>query len=183
MGNIFDLGVVIGRFQTFHKGHKQIIETACSMCNRVGVLVGSAQEFGTFKNPFTFEKRKQVLQEICGPKLEIYPLKDIGVGNTSEWGEYVIQKIVEYFGKRPDVLISGKEERRTNWFEGEIGDGIAEVFLPKTIEISATTLRNYLINDEREKWEKYVPEEMHMEYTVMRQLMLAARDNIFSASV
>lgn len=51
----YDLAVVIGRFQPFHEGHKPLIQTALEMSDHVLVLVGSAQQAPTIKNPFSFE--------------------------------------------------------------------------------------------------------------------------------
>ena len=61
---IYDVGLVCGRFQTFHKGHESLIETALNLCDRVLILIGSAQESGTFKNPFKIETRLKMLNSI-----------------------------------------------------------------------------------------------------------------------
>ena len=183
MGKLFKFGIVIGRFQTLHNGHREMIDYACKVCEKVGILIGSSQEFGTLKNPFTFEKRKQILQRIYGNKIEIYPLPDIGVGNNSEWGKYVFKQIIYYFRKKPDVFISGKEERRASWFDSNEFKGVSRIFVDKKIDISATKLREYLIAGNKEEWEKYVPEEIYYEYDIMRQIMLTAKNNTFSASM
>lgn len=183
MGKMFKLGIIIGRFQTFHNGHKEIIDSACKICERVGVLIGSSQEFGTLKNPFSFAKRKQILEKVYGNKIEIYPLPDIGVGNNSEWGKYVLKQIIYYFRKKPDVFISGKEERRNSWFDDEEFKGIGVISIDKKINISATELRECLIQGDKEKWKQYVPKEIHNEYEIMRQIMLTAKNQVFSASV
>ena len=52
MDKPFALGILVGRFQTLHAGHQQMIETALSLCDQVGIFVGSSQESGTQKNPF-----------------------------------------------------------------------------------------------------------------------------------
>ena len=36
----FKLGIIVGRFQTFHTGHLDMIEKACAVCDRVGIFVG-----------------------------------------------------------------------------------------------------------------------------------------------
>ncbi len=54
----FDLGVMVGRFQTLHTGHVYMIEKAVAVCERVGIFVGSSQESGTSKNPYTYEQWK-----------------------------------------------------------------------------------------------------------------------------
>ena len=46
----YKLGITVGRFQTFHKGHQVMIDKAIELCDKVGVFVGSSQESGTNKN-------------------------------------------------------------------------------------------------------------------------------------
>lgn len=67
----YDLAVVIGRFQPFHEGHQPLIETALKMSNNVLVLVGSAQQAPTIKNPFSFELVSSWIDK-CAEDLGVY---------------------------------------------------------------------------------------------------------------
>ena len=58
----FELGIMVGRFQTFHIGHEYMIEKAVAVCGKVGIFIGSSQESGTAKNPFTYAQREAVLR-------------------------------------------------------------------------------------------------------------------------
>ena len=136
----FKLGIIVGRFQTFHTGHLDMVGKACAVCDRVGIFVGSSQESGTLKNPFPYEVRKTMLGKVFGSRVAIYPLPDIGVGNNSRWGDYVVDQVRLRCGASPDLLVSGKEERRVSWFDGVNGVSVAELYIPKTIEISATEM-------------------------------------------
>ena len=107
----FKLGIIVGRFQTFHTGHKYMVDKACAVCDRVGILVGSSQESGTLKNPFTFEMRREMLKKVFGDRVRIEPLPDIGVGNNGKWGDYVLQNVQRYFGKAPDLLFFIDDDR------------------------------------------------------------------------
>ena len=62
----FKLGIIVGRFQTFHVGHECVVNKAVQLCERVGIFVGSSQEEGTLKNPFSYEMRKNILRKILG---------------------------------------------------------------------------------------------------------------------
>ena len=179
----FKLGIIVGRFQTFHTGHLDMIEKACAVCDRVGIFVGSSQESGTLKNPFTYETRRKMLQKGCGSRVTVYPLPDIGVGNNAKWGEYVLQNVRRNLGKAPDLLISGKEERRVSWFDGALGVSVAELYVPKTIDISATRMRAFFIEDDRAAWQRYTPPALWEDYEAMRQAVLAAKDNLQTASL
>lgn len=58
----FKTGIVIGRFQPFHLGHKYVIEKALDLCDRLYLGIGSAQILDD-KNPYNAEKRKEFLKE------------------------------------------------------------------------------------------------------------------------
>ena len=51
MSKPFSLGIMVGRFQTLHIGHEQMIRTGLELCDEVGIFIGSSQESGTEKNP------------------------------------------------------------------------------------------------------------------------------------
>ena len=58
----FDLLVFIGRFQPYHLEHKRVIDIALQKAKNVLVLVGSAGSPRTIRNPFTFDERKQMIE-------------------------------------------------------------------------------------------------------------------------
>lgn len=53
----YDVLVFIGRFQPFHIGHEQVIRTALTLAENVIVLIGSANQPRTIKNPWTYMER------------------------------------------------------------------------------------------------------------------------------
>jgi len=57
----YKTGIVIGRFQPFHLGHKYVIEKALDLCDRLYLGIGSAQIFNA-QNPYSAKKRKQFLE-------------------------------------------------------------------------------------------------------------------------
>lgn len=179
----FQLGIIVGRFQTFHTGHLDMVGKACAVCDRVGIFVGSSQESGTLKNPFTYEARRKMLEKVFGSRVQVYPLPDIGVGNNSQWGEYVLQNVRRRFGNAPDLLVSGKEERRLSWFDSAVGVSVAELYIPKTIDISATRMREFFLDNDRARWQKYTPQALWEDYESMRQAVLAAKDNLQTDSI
>ena len=179
----FQLGIIVGRFQTFHTGHLDMVSKACAVCETVGLFVGSSQESGTLKNPFTYEARRDMLQKVCGTQVAIYPLPDIGVGNNARWGAYVLQNVRERFGENPDLLVSGKEERRVSWFDSEEGVSVAELYIPKTIDMSATRMREFFIADDFEAWKQYTPPVLWDEYEAMKQTVLASKDHLETDSI
>lgn len=183
MEKAYKLGITVGRFQTFHKGHQMMIDKAIELCERVGVFIGSAQESGTNKNPFSYEMRKSILEKIYGDTISIYPLPDIGVGNNSRWGDYVIDNVTERFGESPDLLISGKEERRIDWFDGIKGLSISELYIPKTVDISAGRMREWFVRNDFDTWKRYCDERLWSSFPEMRKIVLASYGNTETASI
>ncbi|MCD8120099.1 MAG: adenylyltransferase/cytidyltransferase family protein [Lachnospiraceae bacterium] len=214
----FSFGLLVGRFQMPHLGHQYMIDTALAVCDRVGVLVGSAQESGTAMNPFSYELRYDMLRELYDDRIAIAPLPDIGVGNTSAWGNYVLLKAQEAFGAKPDLVVSGAEGRRISWFHKEAlpsacqlhqnapgqsfpiksvpeadtsrytdcpaaagnvipennSHGIAELYLPKIINISASEMRAFLLHDNYAEWSSFIDPRLHGRYEELRGLVLAS---------
>ena len=179
----YKLGILIGRFQTLHSGHEMMINKACELCDKVGIFIGSSDEKGTYKNPFSFETRADMLRSVFGEDIYIYPLPDIGVGNNSSWGDYVLRNVVDRFGEMPDLLISGKEVRRISWFDSVEGASVAELYIPKTIDISATEMRECFINGDVDRWKEYTNPKLWDKFDLLRNEMLAAKDNTETHSI
>jgi len=57
MSYIYDYVVFIGRFQPFHIGHRQVVETALSISDKVILCIGSSFAPRTPKNPFVADER------------------------------------------------------------------------------------------------------------------------------
>ena len=58
----YDLLVFIGRFQPIHNAHLDIIEHALELAKDVVIVVGSAEQPRTVKNPWTASERKGLIQ-------------------------------------------------------------------------------------------------------------------------
>jgi bifunctional NMN adenylyltransferase/nudix hydrolase len=61
MSKKFSLLVFIGRFRPFHLGHKHVIDTALANADNVLVFVGSANRPCKYKNPWTAQETRRVL--------------------------------------------------------------------------------------------------------------------------
>ena len=179
----FGLGMIVGRFQCVHSGHEMMIDTALKVCDEVALFIGSSQESGTNKNPFTYDMRREMLRRIYGDRIGIYPLPDAGLGNCAAWGEYVIENVVKCTGRAPDVAVSGKEARRASWLEGKTGDGVFELYVPKTVEMSASEMREFFLNDDFDSWKKYTNPALHDMYGELRDAVIASKDNTETDSI
>ena len=183
MEKAYELGILVGRFQTFHKGHQDMIGKAVALCGTVGVFIGSSQEVGTAYNPFSYETRARLLRKIYGEEIGVFPLPDLGVGNNAQWGDYVLQNVIAHFGRQPDLLVSGKETRRLEWFDSVHGLAIAELYVPKTIDISATQMRDWLAAGDAASWRQYTDERLWDEFDALRAAVLSSQDNARTESL
>lgn len=58
----YDTLVLIGRFQPVHNAHVEIIRRARTMCRELIIIIGSAKQPRTYKNPWSAEERKMMVQ-------------------------------------------------------------------------------------------------------------------------
>ncbi len=88
--NKCDILVFIGRFQPFHIGHKAVLDAALAQAEDVIVLVGSANRSRSFRNPWSFEERKEMISKVYPNEvkntgqLKILPLNDT-LYNDDAW--------------------------------------------------------------------------------------------------
>lgn len=102
MAKPYETLVFIGRFQPFHLGHQTIIEQALENANRVLVLVGSANAARSFRNPFTYEERHDMIVSSSVERNRLYtaPLDDFTY-RDSEWIKQVQETVSGFGPNRP----------------------------------------------------------------------------------
>lgn len=176
MSKPYDVAFLCGRFQVMHKGHEKLVETALKMCDRIVILVGSAQESFTERNPFDIETRIRMIKEIYPENnVIVKPISDLTHEDdiTPEWGKYVLKNLKGYIYKNPDLMIYGNDESRSLWFDKQDIKDMIEIIIPRSgLPISATMLRQAMVNDDKETWFKYHNPRLHKFYDELRgQLM------------
>lgn len=174
----YDVGLVCGRFQTFHKGHEKLIDTGLLLCDRLLILVGSAQECGTERNPLNITTRVDVIREIYdgNPGIMVYGLPDMTNENDicPEWGRYLLQNVDRYIYKNPDVMIYGNDESRSAWFDKKDLKNTTELIINREeLPISATMLRRLMVLDQRREWMTYVHPKLHKRYDDLRRELMS----------
>ncbi|MGQ7263065.1 bifunctional nicotinamide-nucleotide adenylyltransferase/Nudix hydroxylase [Vreelandella sp. V005] len=92
----FDCLVFIGRFQPPHLGHLAIIREALKRARQVIILVGSAWQARSLRNPWRFDERQAMLRAAFddgdNQRLEITPLLD-ALYNDDVWVRDVQRKV------------------------------------------------------------------------------------------
>ena len=174
----YDCGLICGRFQTFHKGHESLVETGLKLCDRLLILVGSAQECGTERNPFNINTRTKMLKTIYGDNqnIMIYGLTDLTNENdiTPDWGRYLLKNVDRYIYKAPELMIYGNDEARSRWFDPEDIKDTSEFIVNRgRIPISATMVREAMVFDKRKEWMSMVNPRLHKMYDELRRELMS----------
>lgn len=174
----YDVGLICGRFQTFHKGHEKLVETGLLLCDRLLILVGSAQECGTERNPLNINTRTKMLKAIYGddPNIMIYGLPDLTNENDirPEWGRYLLDNADRYIYKNPELMIYGNDESRSAWFAKEDLKYTTELIINRSeLPISATMLRELMVRDDRKGWMALVNPRLHKMYDELRRELMS----------
>ena len=173
----FKKGLILGRFQTFHKGHEYIIDKALELCDSVLVFIGSSDKSGTIDNPFDFDTRKALLEAVYKDKIRIEPLPDLGVGNVPRWGEYVLENASKFDGF-PDCIVHGIEDKCELWFSEDVRKKITFIKVDRgDIKINASTLRQYMYDNEYDKWKEFINPKLHKYYSTLRIQLIKAYVN------
>jgi bifunctional NMN adenylyltransferase/nudix hydrolase len=105
--------VLIGRFQPFHNAHLEIIKRCTALTDQLVVIVGSANQPRTYKNPFSFEeRRKMILAATAGLSMRVYVEPNVDtIYNDQAWAVRVqgIQSKYRILGAK-DAIIGHKKD-------------------------------------------------------------------------
>ncbi len=79
--------MLIGRFQPLHNAHLEIIKRCTALTDQLVIVAGSAKQPRTYKNPFTFDERRQmILAASAGLSLNVYVEPNIDtIYNDQAW--------------------------------------------------------------------------------------------------
>lgn len=97
----YDVAVFVGRFQIFHRGHLAVIEQALERADNVVVMIGSSNEPRSYRNPFSFDEREEmILGAFEGnlsalERIHCFSIED-SIYNDGQW-VLAIQNHVHYF--------------------------------------------------------------------------------------
>ena len=168
------IGLYIGRFQPFHRGHLSVVRNALEKCDRLVIAIGSAQESRTKRNPFSFEERRHFIwRSLWGlnERVVFVRVDDREEYNDdASWGQYVLDCVEEQCGLRPSIDFEGEEVCRSTWFEGI---DIERVVTDRNeVPVSATALRKAIIDDDYFNFCHMAPNGEWSLYKSMRKVLL-----------
>jgi len=172
----YNFGVIIGRFQHIHLGHMNLINHGIRVCKNLLVLVSSAQESGTFHNPFDVTFRIELIRELYPhTKLGFIDDMDDLSNNGTEWGRYVLDQVKKWgyihgVYDSPDVIIHGSDTEYVDWFDPEDTKGIVQLIVPSSeVKVSDVEVRELLVRGDMLGWRQKAGYGLHDRYHDIRK--------------
>nr|WP_298893309.1 nicotinate-nicotinamide nucleotide adenylyltransferase [uncultured Acinetobacter sp.] len=109
----FDYLVFIGRFQPFHIAHREVIDIALAQAKQVILVLGSAQDERSIKNPFSIAERQQMIlsnfDEATRQRIQFVPVIDLY--NDEKWVKAVKDGVNDFIAQRHQN--ENEKERKT----------------------------------------------------------------------
>lgn len=113
----YDAIVFIGRFQPLHNAHVEIIRRAAELAEKVIIVVGSANQPRTFKNPFTYSEREYLIQDTYnfGKPLIVASNYDT-IYNDDAWAVRVQNIVASHTNKQDKIGIIGYKKDESSYY-------------------------------------------------------------------
>lgn len=111
----YDIVVYIGRFQPFHHAHYEILCRARALAKNVIVILGSANQPRTYKNPFTTDERTAMIRSVNPDVDIIVPVRD-SMYNDQAWAIRVQEVIATYSDSNDRIGIIGHEKDESSFY-------------------------------------------------------------------
>ncbi len=136
----YKAGLVVGRFQPFHLGHKFLVEEALKICETLIIGIGSSNIIDN-QNPYSYEKREKFLKAfIKDAGIEKKVVKIIPIEDDPD-DDIWFQKLIASAGKF-DVGVGDNE-----WVNGifeNFGVAVVRVGLYMRETLEGTKIRTLL---------------------------------------
>jgi nicotinamide-nucleotide adenylyltransferase len=169
-------GLMLGRFQPFHKGHLALTKQILSECDELVIIIGSAQFNFTEKDPFSAGERVLMIHEAlkeAGIDLSrCYIMPVANDENNARWLAYLRSMIPPF-----DVLYSGNDFVKYLARSQDSGIVIEDPVFAKINEYNGTNIR-HLMQDGK-PWQHLVPPAVAK---VIQQVGGIVRINILARS-
>lgn len=111
-----DVAVYVGRFQPFHLGHLALLKHALELAPTVVVVMGSAWQARTPKNPLTWQERAEVVRLALGDeergRVKFLPMRDHY--DELRWVRAVQRGVADLCGEAASVALVGHHKDATS---------------------------------------------------------------------
>lgn len=175
----YNVGLFIGRFQPFHRGHESIIRKMLEECEKVIIAIGSAQEAATELNPFNYTYRRRMIQQVFPEYFDrviILGITDrVKPSDDESWGEYLLNTVYQNTGIMPEAIYQGIEGKHNHWFDSF---DIPIVNINRAIlNVSASKIRKALLEADLDYYKKFMPDALQAEFMELRTVLKDVENN------
>lgn len=138
-----DTALLIGRFEPVHSGHLALLHEALRQAPQVIIVVGSAWQARSPKNPFTWQEReamlKSALPEADRGRVQVLPVRDYY--NEAVWVQAVRRGVAEHTAPGARIALVGHFKDATSSYLRAF-PGWTLMDLPRQGRMDATTIRD-----------------------------------------
>jgi nicotinamide-nucleotide adenylyltransferase len=148
-------GILVGRFQPFHKGHLDAVRFALRKVDTLWIIIGSAQKSHEARNPFTAGERLAMIKasldanRIDARRWHAIPVNDLDI--HSLWVHQLDMLVPKY-----DTVFTNDPFSRMLF--AEHGKRTVEVPLLERDSLSGTEIRRRIADGE--DWKTLVPRQV-----------------------
>ena len=144
-------GLLIGRFQPFHRGHLDALHFALSKVDKLWIGLGSSNKPLQKNNPFSAEERKKMIlssiNESIKNNIEIYFIPDFE--DHKKWAEYIDITVPNF-----DIVFTN--DNMTEHLYSKRDTTVVAIPFTKRDVLSGTNIRDLILSDQ--PWEEFVPD-------------------------
>jgi nicotinamide-nucleotide adenylyltransferase len=151
----FKRGLFVGRFQPFHLGHLGAIKNALEHVNELIIMVGSAENSHSDKNPFTAGERVEMIlsalreAHIDPSRYLVVPIRDVHIHAT--WVPFILSQTPKF-----DVVFTNEPLTSRLFKEREYR--VERIPFLQRHDYSATEIRKRILKGKN--WESLVPKSV-----------------------
>lgn len=115
----YSLAVFIGRFQPFHLGHQFVVDEGLATADKVLILIGSAFEPRSLRNPWLYDEREAMIRSCYTPeenkRIICEPLIDIRY-NDALWISQVQKAVYTHEQDNTQISLIGKQSKGSGYY-------------------------------------------------------------------
>jgi bifunctional NMN adenylyltransferase/nudix hydrolase len=140
---MYDTAIYIGRFEPVHQGHMALLQRALDSARQVIVVMGSAWQARSPKNPFTAAEREQMLREALPEtdraRLQVLPVRDYY--NEAVWVQAVHEGVARIAPEAGRIGLVGHFKDATSSYLSAF-PGWELIHMERQGRIDATAIRD-----------------------------------------
>lgn len=145
-----DAGLLIGRFQPFHRGHLHAVNYALAHVDTLRLAIGSSNRMNEPENPFSVDERRAMIQNSldikCKERITIHAIPD--AQHHMQWLQTVQDKI-------PPFQVIFTNDPTTSRLYQDSGISVYSIPFHNRTDLSGTNIRRII--SEGGNWSDLVP--------------------------